>query len=162
MLYLITEIIVFLFIAAIFGLLIGWLLRGFSLNKKMSELYFDLQNTRSELAECNQKCQALKGEAEYLKSTVINLSNNKKLVTETVPQPTVMKDNLTRIRGIGKVLENRLNSLGILSFRQLAELNNDEVNDLSHKIGAFPDRIERDAWLEKARTLHQEKYGEKI
>lgn len=61
-------------------------------------------------------------------------------------------DDLTEIKGIGKVIERRLHELGVTSFRQLAELSPEEAKRINEAID-FPGRIEREHWIEQARAL---------
>ena len=61
-------------------------------------------------------------------------------------------DDLTEIKGIGKVIERRLRELGVTSFRQLAELSPEEAKRINEAID-FPGRIEREHWIEQARAL---------
>jgi predicted flap endonuclease-1-like 5' DNA nuclease len=63
-------------------------------------------------------------------------------------------DDLTEIRGIGKVIERRLRELGVTSFRQLAELSQEDAKKINEAID-FPGRVERERWIEQARTLLQ-------
>jgi predicted flap endonuclease-1-like 5' DNA nuclease len=63
-------------------------------------------------------------------------------------------DDLTEIRGIGKVIERRLRELGVTSFRQLAELSQEDAKKINDAID-FPGRVERERWVEQARTLLQ-------
>lgn len=72
------------------------------------------------------------------------------------------KDDLKLVVGIGPVFEERLNEVGIKTFKQLAELTEAEIEKLSEKIGPFPERIQRENWIEQAKTLHYEKYGERL
>ena len=61
-------------------------------------------------------------------------------------------DDLTAIRGIGKVIEKKLHELGIRSFGQIAALTPDEVKRVNDAI-EFPVRVEREHWIEQAREL---------
>ena len=63
-------------------------------------------------------------------------------------------DDLTRIKGIGRVIERRLHELGITSFRQLAELSPTEVRRINEAL-EFPGRVERERWIEQARSLSE-------
>jgi predicted flap endonuclease-1-like 5' DNA nuclease len=60
-------------------------------------------------------------------------------------------DDLKKIKGIGPVIERKLNMLGIVSFRQISELNKEAIEQISHTLKFFPDRIERDRWVDQAR-----------
>ncbi len=63
------------------------------------------------------------------------------------------RNDLTRIKGIGSALEQALNSHGIHSLDQVANLTIDQIESLSEHLGAFASRIERDRWVEQAQTL---------
>jgi predicted flap endonuclease-1-like 5' DNA nuclease len=69
-------------------------------------------------------------------------------------------DDLKTIAGIGPALEKKLNEQGIISYRQLAELNPQEIQHLETTVIKFPGRIRRDRWIEQAKEHHLHKYGE--
>ena len=72
------------------------------------------------------------------------------------------RDDLKRIAGVGPVLERTLNSLGIVSYRQIATWNDAEIQRVSGRLDGFHDRIRRDDWVGQARRLHLESYGEHV
>jgi predicted flap endonuclease-1-like 5' DNA nuclease len=61
-------------------------------------------------------------------------------------------DDLTRIRGIGPKLAQKLGSMGITRFSQLAGLSREEIARIDAAID-FPGRIARERWVEQAREL---------
>ncbi|MEJ8572446.1 polyhydroxyalkanoate depolymerase [Microbaculum marinum] len=61
-------------------------------------------------------------------------------------------DDLTRISGIGKKLQETLNAAGIFTFAQLAGLKAADIEELDGKLG-FPGRIVREKWVDQARKL---------
>ncbi|MEZ5854651.1 MAG: hypothetical protein R3D67_07845 [Hyphomicrobiaceae bacterium] len=63
-----------------------------------------------------------------------------------------MHDDLKRIRGIGVLIEKKLNSMGITSYEQIAEWQTPEIDRISHVLD-FKGRIERENWVEQARIL---------
>ena len=65
---------------------------------------------------------------------------------------TSPRDDLTLIKGIGKVIERRLRGLGITTYRQLAELSTADIQRINSALD-FPGRIERERWVEQARSL---------
>ncbi len=69
-------------------------------------------------------------------------------------------DDLKLIHGVGPRLEQLLKSLGITSFRQVANLQTDDIAYVSAALSAFPGRIERDNWMASAAEQHRKKYGE--
>lgn len=73
---------------------------------------------------------------------------------QQAPSPTAVAkaDDLTAIRGVGKVIEKKLHDLGITSFRQIADLTPEEVRRINEAID-FPGRVEREHWIEQAKGL---------
>ncbi len=62
------------------------------------------------------------------------------------------KDDLKRIKGIGKVFEGRLNAMGIYTFKQITALKTDGIVAVEALTG-FPGRVEREDWIGQAKTL---------
>ena len=62
------------------------------------------------------------------------------------------KDDLKLISGVGPVLEDKLNELGIYHFWQIAKFEAKDI-DLVNDAMAFPGRIERDEWIAQAANL---------
>ncbi|MEM0987254.1 MAG: hypothetical protein AAGK00_00125 [Pseudomonadota bacterium] len=71
-------------------------------------------------------------------------------------------DDLKRIKGVGPKMERILNGKGIYLFEQIANFSDDEVAWVNDAIDAFPGRIVRDRWVDQARDLYREKYGEAL
>ena len=61
-------------------------------------------------------------------------------------------DDLKEISGIGPVIEEKLNSMGIYHFSQIAAFTDRDIELVNNGID-FPGRIERDSWLEQAAEL---------
>lgn len=62
-------------------------------------------------------------------------------------------DELTRMKGVGPKLAERLNALGVTSFAQIAALTPEEAEALDAQLGTFQGRIHRDRWIEQAGFL---------
>ena len=58
-------------------------------------------------------------------------------------------DDLKLIKGVGKVLEGKLNEAGIFHFWQVAALKADQIEELEQEM-SFPGRITRDDWVSQA------------
>jgi predicted flap endonuclease-1-like 5' DNA nuclease len=63
------------------------------------------------------------------------------------------KNNLSKINGIGPLIEAKLNSIGIYTFEQVSRFNEDDIDAVTHLIEFFPGRIERDKWVQQAKDL---------
>ncbi len=61
-------------------------------------------------------------------------------------------DDLKRIRGVGVLIEKKLNSLGVASYEQIANWTRADI-DRINQILDFKGRIERENWVEQARIL---------
>lgn len=70
--------------------------------------------------------------------------------------PDGEKDDLKEISGVGPVLEETLNGLGIYHFRQIAAFTQKDIDAVENETN-FPGRIERDDWIAQAKTLAEGK-----
>ncbi len=73
-----------------------------------------------------------------------------------------VKDDLQVVKGIGPVMEKKLNDFGVYSYEQLGRLKAADVETLATTLGSFPDRIKRDEWVKQYKKLFKKKYGQKI
>ncbi len=62
------------------------------------------------------------------------------------------QDDLKRIRGIGVLIEKRLNALGVGRYEQIANWTSGDIDRVSRSL-EFKGRIERENWVEQARIL---------
>ncbi len=67
-------------------------------------------------------------------------------------------DDLKEINGVGPKLEEKLNSIGIYVYKQIADWTDANVEEFDELL-SFKGRIERDEWISKAKALHAEKHG---
>ena len=82
--------------------------------------------------------------------------------TWIAPGPNGRHDDLTAIRGLGKLLQTRLNGLGIFSYRQLARMTPENAKWIASRIHVVAGRIRRDRWAEQAREMHAHKYDDSV
>ncbi len=61
-------------------------------------------------------------------------------------------EDLKRIRGIGVLIEKKLNQMGIVGYEQIANWTAEEIDRISQSLD-FKGRIERENWVEQARIL---------
>ena len=57
------------------------------------------------------------------------------------------KDDLQRISGVGPFIEKKLNDLGIFTFEQVSQFDEELVQVVTDAIQFFPGRIQRDDWV---------------
>lgn len=75
------------------------------------------------------------------------------LVYDSAPSEV---DDLKEISGVGPKLEEKLNSIGIYKFEQIANWTEENIREFDELL-SFKGRIERDEWLTKAKELHEAK-----
>lgn len=63
------------------------------------------------------------------------------------------KDDFQKIVGIGPFIEEKLNSIGIYNFSQLASMSEKDMEAITALIDFFPGRIQRDDWKGQAQQL---------
>jgi len=68
------------------------------------------------------------------------------------PSAPAKPDDLKRIRGVGLLIERKLNAMGISTYEQVANWTADDVGTVNAKL-EFKGRIERENWIEQARIL---------
>lgn len=98
---------------------------------------------------------AKKVEAVSVKAPVIERSEDElkgQLFEEIGIATDADKDDLKRIKGIGKVYEGRLNEIGIFTFAQISKLQGKGIESIEALTG-FPGRIQREDWIGQATLL---------
>jgi predicted flap endonuclease-1-like 5' DNA nuclease len=63
------------------------------------------------------------------------------------------KDDLKRIDGIGMFIEQRLNQLGIYTYKQVSQFDEAFIANLGAALGFSEQTIARDEWVEQAKVL---------
>ncbi|MGI9301863.1 MAG: 50S ribosomal protein L21 [Gammaproteobacteria bacterium] len=71
---------------------------------------------------------------------------------EFLDGPKGEPDDLKKISGVGPKLEERLNSLGIYHFWQIAEFKKSDIDKVDDLLN-FKGRVERDDWVKQATEL---------
>ena len=73
---------------------------------------------------------------------------------EAAPAAAAGADDLKKLSGVGPALEKKLNAAGVTTFAQIAAWGEAEIAEFDEKL-SFKGRIERDGWVEQAKTLAQ-------
>ena len=74
------------------------------------------------------------------------------------PPPEDLRDDLTKIKGVGPVMEGKLHSLGVFTYQQIAQWSELNAARFSERL-AFKDRVRRDRWQEQCAAMYSEKHG---
>ncbi|WP_299521648.1 hypothetical protein [uncultured Lutibacter sp.] len=90
--------------------------------------------------------------------TTVPLENENGLNFNRIGTATFQeKDNLQQIKGIGTSIEEKLNNIGIFTFKQISNFNSKDITEITDLIKFFPGRIERDDWVGQAYSLLNDK-----
>ena len=69
------------------------------------------------------------------------------------------KDDLKLINGIGPFIEEKLNAIGLYTYEQVSQLDEELVERVTDAIQFFPGRIKRDDWVGQAAKLFRTRLG---
>ncbi|MFC5407942.1 hypothetical protein ACFPMF_01380 [Larkinella bovis] len=166
-----TEMLLLLAFAALVGYLLAWLLT----NGRINELRTALAEQEASLEECLRKRKTTKTIIQPVPKPVERVASDEEIMFRKI-RARASELNFTRIGtatlneaddlkdivGVGPFFEKKLHTLGIFSFRQLANFTTEDVEKLSDIIEFFPDRIEREDWVGQARQLQEAKYGRPV
>ncbi|RMF08467.1 MAG: 50S ribosomal protein L19 [Alphaproteobacteria bacterium] len=70
-------------------------------------------------------------------------------------KPKGEPDDLTRIKGVGEELVQRLEKIGVIKFEQIANWTDEDIANVDEVL-SFKGRIEREDWVEQAKALMAE------
>ncbi len=124
----------------------------------LASWYYHKKRYQSKLEESADAMQELKNDMQFsirARKTIerggIEIKKPKLLNFERIGAAKVEdKNDLTQINGIGSFVETKLNSIGIFTFYQISQLNEEDVEIVTDLIQFFPGRIQRDKWQEQA------------
>ena len=185
MLWLIAQVLVCLLVAGLLGLFLGWLIWG---QRQLPELAIhaapthaaalDASNARvleleRDLAACHAKAAANASSMGAPRAVASSpaASPPAPSLPATLqavgaggyglfgPAAEAPIDDLKGISRIGPVIEKQLAGIGILTYRQIAALDDDAILQVQEAIDLFPGRIAREGWMDQGARLHREKYG---
>jgi len=157
--FLITEMMMLIILAAILGLLVGWLVWG---RRRVEggealRLSSELEACRRETADKSARIAQL--EAEVAKAEDFDGAGVAEGSAEGV-KPTMLAaprdgkgDDLKQIRGVGPKLEGLCHQLGFWHFDQIAAWSDQEVAWVDANLEGFKGRVSRDHWVEQAKML---------
>ena len=70
--------------------------------------------------------------------------------------PRGVDDDLTTLKGIGPQYAAALKSLGVTSYRQIADFSAADIRYFAAALGTYPGRIEREGWMQSAAAAQLE------
>jgi predicted flap endonuclease-1-like 5' DNA nuclease len=76
------------------------------------------------------------------------------------PRPTLPRDNLLVMKGVGPAIAARLDMFNFTRYDQIAAWKREDYVDIAEMLGEPVERIIEDRWVEQAKLLAAEKYAE--
>lgn len=134
----------------------------------------DAERYRTYADESEKKSETLRLKLDEVQKNFAEIEVQQQKALEDVREETVTKpsmgrltrelpklevDNLQEIVGIGKVFEQTLHDLGIVSFRQIADFGIADVARVNSELKESKGRLEQDDWIGQAKDLLLKKYG---
>jgi hypothetical protein len=101
------------------------------------------------------------GTVAYMREIISGAVRNDFLLGIVYAAPPAERDDLTALKGIAEVLQQRLHDMGVFTYKQIALWSHEQALEFSSRLG-FKDRAPREHWMEQARDLHEKKYGTKL
>lgn len=112
------------------------------------------EQLQNELSELRPKTEKLEAEISHLRFKIKQLEFENQSKSELrVPKEDEISD-LTQIQGIGPAISRKLYAMGIYSFKQISQFDEDMIDQVGKALKYFPDRILRDDWVGQARKLN--------
>ena len=123
-----------------------------------------LDKLQAELSACVEKCSGLEKQIAAGSDKKRPASQDKSLEKIRSQKHKIdfgsfgvasreQADDLTRIKGIGPWIQEKLYALDIFTFNQIARFTAKDIADVTGVIEFFPGRIERDKWVVQAKKL---------
>lgn len=159
--FLLTEIWVLLALAALIGLIAGWLIFGSQTPAVAGA--GDADRLRAENAQLQSKIVALETksagvvavdpvDAPAVEEAAASAVAGKK--PKQLDAPNGGKaDDLKRISGVGPRMEQMCNMLGFWHYDQIANWTDAEVAWVDENLQGFKGRVTRDDWVSQAKIL---------
>ena len=159
--FLLGEIWVLLALAALLGLVVGWLIWGRSAPAPVPDTS-EADRLRADLATCRARTQAAEAQVAALTADLAAA----RAAVQAAPaagepaKPLALAaprggkaDDLKLIKGIGPKLEELCNRLGFWHFDQIAAWTPAEIAWVDENLEAFKGRVTRDDWVAQAKVL---------
>lgn len=164
--FLVLEIWLLIALAALVGLIAGWLIWSRRPTPEPSsetiQLRADLERAQALRANKEDHIRALEAEIKALRAAQKAAPHPPEMATKQIAgiKPATLAaprdgkpDNLKKIKGIGPKLERICQEIGVYHYDQIASWSAEEVAWVDANLEGFHGRVSRDGWVEQAKTL---------
>jgi predicted flap endonuclease-1-like 5' DNA nuclease len=133
-------------------------------DSEIARLRKELDAARSAHAHCEAEIARMGGLLSTTESELMGFRAADAKLSEKLPlfldAPRGIPDDLRLVKGIGDKLNGMLTSIGIFHFRQIANWDNSDIDQVDAKLEIFKGRIQRDDWVAQAKLLAAGKHDE--
>lgn len=155
--FLISEMALLIGLAALLGLLVGWIVWGRRVpvvdRSEAARLRAELEACRKAAARAPAVAKSGDTAKDYDGDGVVE-ANGEGAKPATLTAPRGGKaDDLKQIKGVGPKLEMLCHKLGFYHFDQIAGWSAAEVAWVDANLEGFRGRVSRDGWVAQARLL---------
>lgn len=176
--YLLTQMFLYLLVAFLLGLLLGWLIwrYGKASAGDLEAMRAERDDLKTNLDACRARSERDRVSLEGVRADKIDLQNkldaDRNLAVAAAvadPAPAVavvgtkpeglsaprggVADDLQEISGVGPKMENLLHGLGYFHFDQVAAWSASDVAWVDENLEGFKGRVSRDNWVAQAKKL---------
>jgi len=161
--FLLAEIWVLLALAALLGLIAGWLIFGGSGATETGDVHVEC---RADKAKLQSRIVTLEAQVAGAVAAVADPNDAGNMAVAAAPSDEIgvkpnqldapnggQADDLKRISGVGPRMEQMCNMLGFWHYDQIANWSADEVAWVDDNLQGFKGRVTRDDWVAQAKIL---------
>jgi len=142
-----------------------------SMESSRKQYEADAKRYRSHAGQQEKQSETLRVRLDEVEKTFAVMEEQQRKALKDARKTTAAKDtngkapakqehdDLKEIVGIGKVFEQTLHDLGIVSYRQIAAFDISDIARVNSELKEFKGRMEQDDWIGQAKELHFKKYG---
>ncbi len=146
-----SQIVICLLLAAVIGMIIGYFLGRISCKNDEKDSHV-VEKSESSLCESDDQPFGDMDDADTVEELPVESVGESAAPAFLEKARDGGKDNLTRIKGIGVKIEEKLNALGVFHFDQIASWSDEEMAWVDDHL-AFRGRIKRENWVDQAKVL---------
>jgi len=122
-------------------------------NRNLQQQVSQIDTAEVEFVDIGEEEIEIEEETPEEKSTLARQALADAMGARIVVASASDKDDLKKINGIGPFIEDKLNEVGIYTYEQISQFDEDLIQKVTDAIQFFPGRIERDDWVGQAKTL---------
>lgn len=129
------------------------------LQQRLNAIEASLSKVSSENSQLRSDLQTLEKKSDNVSVSTdtdepeLKILSEKTVLNEKIIVDDRPKDDLTKIEGIGDFIAKKLHSVGVFTYEDIAQWDNDTIKSITSSIEYIPGRILKDNWVGQAANL---------